>query len=211
MYHFDNDGNFILDAPLDFEDKDVHHLSVVAFNPRGNPADLTTTMDMTIRVSNINEAPVFSKYIPPTNPLPENDQSVIGSDAGRVKFNDPDGTRSFQFYIEDEAGFFEIDQSGYIKPIASIDREYGCINRVEGYRPGFHLVHVWVEDECPPNVSDCTVQQSEQAAVYVSHLNYNDNLALFFALSALQIKLQVTYYNDFIQGKGTIVRRYPGR
>ena len=168
LFHFDDDGHFILDQPLDFEDTPVHRLSVKAFNPRGNPSDLTTTMDMTIRVSNINEAPVFSKYVPPSNPIPENDETVIGQDGGRVKFTDPDGTRSFQFYIEDAAGFFDIDQTGYIKPIATIDREYGCINRVDGYRPGYHLVHVWVEDVCPDDVSNCSIKQSEQVPVYVS-------------------------------------------
>ena len=168
LFHFDSDGNFILDQPLDFEDTPVHRLSVKAFNPRGNPSDLTTTMEMTIRVSNINEAPVFSKYVPPSNPIPENDESVIGQDGGRVKFTDPDGTRSFQFNIEDAAGFFDIDQTGGIKPIATIDREYGCINLVDGYKPGYHLVHVWVEDVCPADVSNCSIKQSERVPVYVS-------------------------------------------
>ena len=85
LFHFDDDGHFILDQPLDFEDTPVHRLSVKAFNPRGNPSDLTTTMDMTIRVSNINEAPVFSKYVPPSNPIPENDESVIARNTNIVQ------------------------------------------------------------------------------------------------------------------------------
>ena len=32
LFHFDSDGNFILDQPLDFEDTPVHRLSVKAFN-----------------------------------------------------------------------------------------------------------------------------------------------------------------------------------
>ena len=170
FFGFNDQGQFILKKPLDYETKKEHVLNLIAYNPNGQPGDPQTARNLKIIVGDVNEAPVFNKFVGAKPPPMENNPGAIGSTAGKVVFND-DGNQ-LSYSLVDEAGFFEIDQSGNVRVIAQIDREWACMN-YNGASTGAkgHPVKVTVTDQCSAQQRNddpsCTPKSTEQE-VWVS-------------------------------------------
>ena len=145
FFGFNDQGDFVLKKELDFETRAKHVIKLVAFNPNGSPPGSSAKRDLTILVDDINEAPVFERFIGSKPPPMENEPSEIGNKAGRVVFNDDSDNLSYE--LIDEAGFFSIDQSGNVIVASQIDREWACSLGKAGAGQG-HPVLIRVTDSC---------------------------------------------------------------
>jgi len=185
FFGFNDQGQFILKKSLDYETKNEHVLNLIAYNPNGEPGDPQTARDLKIIVGDVNEAPVFTKFIGQKPPPMENDPGVIGSSAGKVVFND-DGDQ-LSYSLVDEAGFFEIDQNGNVKVIAQIDREWACMN-YNGASDGAkgHPVTITATDQCSAQQQNddpsCSSKSTEQE-VWIPVGNEDDSKAMIFGLN----------------------------
>ena len=138
-------GQIKTKGALDHETKDIYHLAISVRD--GKDIDGNTdsnddhSIDVTITVNDVNEAPVFDSTAPTTLNVVEN--TAAGEDIGQpVTATDPDDGDSVSYSLDDGDGAaFDIDSSGQIKTKNALDHEtkssyhgHGLRNRWRGCR-----------------------------------------------------------------------------
>ncbi len=112
-------GQLQTKAALDFEDKHEYNVTVTVTD-----GELTDTIDVTINVTDVNEAPAFAEGTEASRTVPENTAS--GQDIGNpVAATDPDagGTLTYSLGGDDAASFGIVSTTGQIRTAAALDFE----------------------------------------------------------------------------------------
>ena len=126
-------GQIKTKAPLDHETKDTYHVAVFvrdSKNLHGNPDTVNdNSIDVTINVTDVNEAPEFNANAPTTLSVVENTDA--GENIGQaITATDPDDGDTVTYSLDDGDGAsFEIDSDGQIKTFAALDYESDPIKR----------------------------------------------------------------------------------
>ena len=111
-------GQLQTSAALDYETKNAYSVTVTA-----SDGTLTDTIDITINVTNVNEAPTFTEGTSATRAIAENTDS--GTNIGNaVSATDMDGdTLTYTLGGTDAAAFGIINTSGQLQTSAALDYE----------------------------------------------------------------------------------------
>ena len=129
--HFDinsSTGQILTYGALDHEDRDTYHLAVQVTDSKdivGDPdSAIDDSIDLTITVNDVNEAPVFDSGVPATLNVVEN--TAAGDNIGQaITATDPDDGDSVSYSLDDGGGAaFDIDNTtGQIKTKDALDKE----------------------------------------------------------------------------------------
>ncbi|XP_014210543.1 fat-like cadherin-related tumor suppressor homolog [Copidosoma floridanum] len=151
--------------PLDFEERQVHTLTLVA-SDRGEPRALSSEAVLIVEVVDVNEnlhAPQFEDFVVSAS-VPENRPPGTFVTQVRARDADPPGPDSrveYSIRAGDGVGLFGIDDEGKIKTKAALDVEA---------KSGYWLT-VYAQDHG-------VVPLSSKLQVYVEVLDENDNTPL---------------------------------
>ena len=111
-------GQLKTKAPLDHETKDSYSITVKA-----SDGSLSDTVDVTITVTDVNEAPAFATGAPTTQSVDENTaaDTTIGNP---YTATDPDAGGTLTYSLEGtDAASFAIDSTGQLKSQAELNHE----------------------------------------------------------------------------------------
>ena len=113
--------------PLDHETKDTYHVAVFvrdSKNIHGDPDSVDdNSIDVTINVNDVNEAPAFDANAPTTLDVAENTaaETAIGSP---ITATDPDEGDTLTYSLDDDDGAaFDIDANGQIQTKEALNYE----------------------------------------------------------------------------------------
>ena len=158
-------------APLDRETKSSYHLAVSVNDGKdiyGNPnSAVDDSIDVTINVTDANEAPVFEANAPTALNVVEN--TAAGVDIGTpVTAIDPEGNTVTYSLDDGDGAAFEIDDtSGQIKTKDALDRETKDSYTVtvtasdDGGANATHVVTITVGNEVEPPTFDEEPEQGQ--------------------------------------------------
>ena len=110
-----NSGQITTAAQLDRETQAEHSVTVTASDPSGN----SSNNDVTIQVTNINEAPAYADDSTSLS-IVENTAGPIGP----VTPNDVDDSSHSYDHTGADRSWFTIDGSGYIRPASGVNLDY---------------------------------------------------------------------------------------
>ena len=124
--HFDIDsstGQILTDGELDYETKHTYHLAVQVTDGKDIVGDsdsaIDDSIDVTIRVNDVNEPPVFDSGIPTSLNVVEN--TAAGENIGDpVTATDPEQLTVTYELDDGDGASFEIDSAGQIKTKADL-------------------------------------------------------------------------------------------
>ena len=159
-------GQIKTKAALDFETKSTYHVAVFVRDSkdyRGDPDAVDdNSIDVTINVTDVNEAPEFDSNAPTTLNVVEN--TVAGENIGEaITATDPDENDTISYSLDDGDGAaYDIDTStGQIKTKDPLDRETKSFYSVtvtasDGDLDATHSVTITVTDDTtePPTFDE---------------------------------------------------------
>ena len=143
-FDIDSNGQLKTKEDLDYEDKSSYSITINA-----SDGTLSDTVDVTITVTNVNEAPAFPSTAPTAHNVDEN--TATDTDIGTSPYTatDPDAGATLTYSLEGtDAASFDIDSSGQLKTKEDLDYEtkdsYTVTVKVDDGRGGSDTVDVTI-------------------------------------------------------------------